>query len=157
MRAGDIICYESMDGIIFLKVQSDLLLTDVTQEIEVIEVLTGSTRMVPLKNLILDGSNILVIPSYLYKDEDGDFLFTSVAEEIFANIIDKRYTSNLTEEEWLVVCSVESSTNEKHVAEIRAPQRNGYFSHEGKEPRLIILVLVIGWHLSRDHIGQWGK
>ena len=79
--------------------------------------------MVPIENLMLDGSNILVIPSYLYKDVDGDFVFTSVAEEIFANIIDKRHTSNLTEEEWLALCSVESSTNEQHVAEIRAPQR----------------------------------
>ena len=54
MRAGDIVCYESMDGIIFLKVQSDLLLTDVTQEIGVIEVSTGSTRMVPIENLMLE-------------------------------------------------------------------------------------------------------
>ena len=105
MKAGDLVFHESIDGLLFLIVKNDLLLTDITQTIEVVEVSTGTTtRVMSIKNLMLEDGNILVMPSYLFILDNGDFQFTSAAEDIFVEILDKQQTTYLTDEECAMQC-----------------------------------------------------
>ena len=110
VKLGDLVFFESFEGIVYLIVRKDELLTDNNQFLDVSPVNSEKVKPIAGEKLMTDNDLILVVPSYLFSTDNNGIIFTDVAQEIFSNIVDKQmYSSLLSDDEWALLLSSENA------------------------------------------------
>ena len=128
VKEGDIVFYESLDGIMYLIVVKDMLLLNVDSAVEVKQIDSSDIHRVPVNKLLVHDGKIVILPSYLYSVEENEIIVADIAHTTFTHILEKcRYKSILSDEEWFTL--FESEDTEK----TDAPKK-GVSSKKNKQP-----------------------
>jgi len=145
VKKGDLVFFESLDGIIYLKVQIDTLLTNSMQTIDVIALSNeDKVRTVPIDKLLTHNGLTLILPSYLYTLDCGEIVVTNVAQDIFSHILDQcQHKGQLSDEDWVILFSADvnesspsANSSKPKKKSVKRPSERLYEDTSGKHKKV---------------------
>ena len=115
IKVNDIVFIESVHRVLFLIVQKETTLVNVTKTVSVKQLNDDQCMEVPVEKLLTHRGKIFILPEYLYEAEGTEINVSEAVKSTFAHVFDSMHSSALCDEDWAALFQLTDSTNiEQH-------------------------------------------